>query len=260
MLTIESSAGALVVPSGGSIGFGRAEVDRAPGDRPVELELAADPRLHRRCGTVTVDDAGWDLANEGRWLRLLVVGLDRTGLVHLAPGDRLRVPWHRTRVEVHVGGRTYGFEACHARLGLDSDSSDTSTVARSSSDPLSAGPVPGATVAPVRVDRSAGYFRALVALCEPRLLDPSTGSPATDLEIARRLNQSGAEASRISGKTVERRLDLCRTRFGLKAAGPGGAAGLERRDGRRALVEAALLTATVTPADLRLLEPGVRRG
>ena len=91
-------------------------------------------------------------------------------------------------------------------------------------------------------------------MCEPQLLDPSSSDVATDLQIARRLNRSGRESGRLSGKTVERRLDNCRTRFGLKVTDENGfSVGLERRDSRRQLVEVALLTATVTPEDLRVL-------
>jgi len=167
----------------------------------------------------------------------------------LLPGEGLRVPWVEARVQVFVGERCHEFSTRFLGPGPGSGGATVR------------GDEPGddsddATVVPVRVDRSAGYFRALVALCEPQLLDPTSSEVATDLQIARRLNRAGTEPGRMSGKTVERRLDNCRTRFGLKVTDELGlSSGLERRDSRRVLVEVALLTATVTPADLTVLEP-----
>lgn len=209
----------------------------------VDLVLADDPRLHRHCGTIVVDESGWEIENAGRWLRVRVVSVDRFGVDSVAPGERLRVPWPRVRVQVFAGGRRHEFTVRHVTGEFDEpvrrlDHADD-----------------GITVAPVAVNRATGYFRALVALCEPQLLDPTSNDAATDLEIARRLNRSGFEQGRVNGKAVERRLELCRTRFGLKDQGANGhASGLEPRDARRRLVELALLTGTVTPDDLALLE------
>lgn len=232
------------VPADSTVSFGRVGED-------VDVEVADDPRIHRRCGTIHVTPSGWELSNVGRWLRLRVVGLDRPGFDQLRPGERLWVPWRVARVELHVGDAVHAFEAHH--VGMPIASADQVSAFVGDADRAD---VPDATVTPVRVDRSSGYFRALVALCESQLRDPASGIVATDLEIARRLNRSGRESRRLSGKTVERRLDTARGRFGLKATNDGvGGAGLERRDARRALVDVALLTATVTVADLALLDP-----
>jgi hypothetical protein len=78
-------------------------------------------------------------------------------------------------------------------------------------------------------------------------------------EIARRLTASGRETGRVSPKAVERRLANVRQRLGLAADVPfgGSGAGLEVRDAARRLVDLALRTGTVGPADLALLEaPG----
>ena len=89
----------------------------------------------------------------------------------------------------------------------------------------------------------------------PQPVERSVDVP-TDLAIALRLNRSGAEARRLTGKTVERRLDHCRSRFGLKhVSEDGSSAGLERRDARRVLLDAAIASGTVTLIDLRLLDP-----
>lgn len=238
MLELVGDGWERVVDSGEQLRFGR-------GGGGVELVLADDPRLHRHCGTIEVDDAGWVLRNAGRWLRLRVIGLDRFGVDSMLPGQHLRVPWAEARVQVFAGERCHEFTARHT--ATPADGHDTTAAVDLAEE---------STEVPIRVDRDTGYFRALVALCEPQLLDPSTVTIASDLEIARRLNRSGTERSRLTGKSVERRLDNCRTRFGLKVVDDTGASvGLERRDSRRLLVEVALLTATVTPGDLRVLEP-----
>jgi len=234
------------IEAGERVAFGRTGSDE------VGIGLGDDARLHRRCGSIVVDDHGWELVNDGRWLRIRVVSLDRFGVDSVGPAQRIRVPWPRTRVQVHVGDRSHDFVAEFA-----------------AGDPGASVPQPpggevvadDATAIPVRVDRSSGYFRALVALCEPQLRDPSTSTVATDHEIARRLNRSGRERSTVSGKTVERRLDACRIRFGLKVTDEYGlSAGLERRDARRVLVDVALLTATVTRDDLAVLVPTAGEG
>lgn len=227
---------------GARLTFGRG----GPG---VDEVVADDPRLHRRCGTIVVTDTGWELTNDGRWLRLRVRSLDRSGSDDLLPGQSIVVPWDAARVELHAGPvrhdlvvRWVGARPQRAPAAIVDDSDDRTSV-------------------PVRVDRETAYFRALVALCEPQLRDPTSIDVATDLEIARRLNRAGGEPRRVSGKTVERRLDACRTHFGLKASSDdGGGAGLEVRDARRRLVELALLTGTVTVGDLALLaaEPAER--
>ena len=238
------------VAAGERIAFGRGGVG-------VDVVLADDDRLHRCCGIVTVDETGWDLQNTGRWLRLRIVSLDRFGVDSLLPGQHLRVPWTDSRVQVHVGDRCHEFRALHLGAALampPAPAGGTEASHRRTADDDERDDGDDVTVVPVRVDRASGYFRALVALCEPQLLDPSTTAVATDLQIARRLNSSGLESTRLTGKTVERRLDNCRVRFGLKVVDDlGMSAGLERRDARRVLVDLALLTATVTVRDLVVL-------
>ena len=113
------------------------------------------------------------------------------------------------------------------------------------------------------LDRSAGYFRALVALCEPRLRDPGSDAVASAGEIARRLTASGQEQGRVSQKAVERRLANVRQRLGIGAARTRSAA---RPPGWSCATRPACwwiwccARGTVTRADLALLDPGVRSG
>ncbi|MFN8050592.1 MAG: hypothetical protein U0Q22_04085 [Acidimicrobiales bacterium] len=244
MLELAGDGWSRCLESGDRVRFGRGgSVD----DDDVELVVHDDPRLHRHCGTIDVDDDGWSVANTGRWLRVRVVSLDRAGFDDLRPGDRLRVPWRSARVEIHVGERCHAFTA---RFTSEAEACGPPSDGALSGD----GDGDVGTAAPVRLDRAAGYFRALVALCEPQLRDPSSTEVATDLQIALRLNGLSIETRRVSGKAIERRLDQCRVRFGLKEYDHAGfAAGLERRDARRRLVEAAILSGTVSADDLQVL-------
>jgi hypothetical protein len=233
MLVVEGDGWTREIECGRSVAFGRS------GEAEV-LPLSDDGRLHRQCGVISVAPDGWTIRNTGRWLSIRVSSADRCGVDVLRSGEWLRVPWPSAEVSVCVGAATYGFLA----------RSQVLPVPAAVSPPMSS----ELTEVPVPIDRSAAYFRALVALCEPMLLDPRSSEVPTDLQVAWRLNRSPLEQRRVTGKTVERRLDTCRARFGLKETTEGTSAGLERRDGRRALVELALRTGTVGHRDLLALD------
>ncbi|HVH21510.1 MAG TPA: hypothetical protein VNA11_03545 [Pseudonocardia sp.] len=223
-------------------GPGRSGPSTAP-----HLALSPSPALHAMAGRLNVDATGCTLDNTGRWLRLRVLHLDGVERSDLDPGRGLRIPWARSRVEVAVGAEPLWFELeVPQRAGAPGGVPDAG----------------GDTQRGLGLDRSAGYFRALVALCEPRLRDPGCDAVASAGEIARRLTSSGQERGRVSQKAVERRLANARQRLGIGAADPfgGSAAGLELRDAARVLVDLVLRTGTVTRADLALLDPRVRSG
>lgn len=236
MLEIRTSEERLTVEAGEQCSFGR-------GLDIVDLVLSDDPRIHRLSGTVQADEDGWTLYNDGRWLHLRVSALDRHGHDVLEPGTSLRVPWPRSRVDIVLGSETIGFEVHHLgaqrptprRVDLDSGE--------------------GRTVVPVRINRRSGAFRALVALCEPQLLDSASDALPTNLEIARRLNRSGREERNVTAKTVERRLDYCRERLELKSrADHGSRVGLDFRASRRQLISSAIMVGLVQVSDLAELD------
>ena len=229
---------------GEQLSFGRraAGTDSSDGSSASHLGLSDCTALHACAGRLSVDETGCTLSNTGRWLRLRLVHLDGTERSDLDPGRSLRVPWVRSRIEVAAGTETVGFEL-----------ENPHPVHHPAGDGVAAGD----TEHGLGLDRSAGYFRALVALCEPRLRDPGTDAVAAAGEIARRLTASGREDGRVSAKAVERRLANLRHRLGIGGAHPdgGSAEGLEVRDAARRLVELVLRTGTVTRDDLALLEP-----
>ena len=213
-----------------------------PEESAAHLVLSDSTALHARAGRLEVDGSGCTLSNTGRWLRLRLIHLDGVERSDLDPGRSLLMPWTRSRVEVAAGAETFGFQV--------------EVPQPAGAPPADAGPA-GDTVRGHGLDRSAGYFRALVALCEPRLRDPGSDAVAAAGDIARRLSASGREDGRVSAKAVERRLANVRQRLGVGAADPygGSAEGVEMRDAARQLVDLVLRTGTVTRADLALLEP-----
>lgn len=235
MLEIRTPDGDVTVPAGEQCSFGR-------GLDIVDLVLTDDPRVHRHAGTAVVDESGWTLHNDGRWLHLRVTALDRRAFDVLEPGATLRVPWNRARVDIVVGSDTIGFEAFHSGL------------VRPASRPLAVETGDVRTAIPVEIARNSGAFRALLALCEPRLAESGNPTLPTNQEIALRLNRSGAEDRRVTAKTIERRLDYCRRRLGLKArAADGGQLGVDYRAARQQLVDAAIMAGLVAASDLELL-------
>jgi hypothetical protein len=218
--------------------FGRG----APEDG-VDLTLCDDRRLHRHAGTIGVTDDGWFLTNTGARLRLLVRDRQGVGRDVLEPGEHRLVPWHSTVVEIVLG-------IDRVQLRVDR----TAPIVTTGDRPTTAGGE--VTVEPFELDRGAAYFRTLVALCEPRLVDPHADWLPSDAEVAVRLNLSGREARHATTRGVERRLAYLRQALGLRDTDEiGRSVGLERRHGRAELVEGAIATGIVGVDDLSLLGP-----
>jgi hypothetical protein len=238
VLKIRSGATEHVLDVGDWATFGRA------GESSVDIEVADDDRLHRRLGQFGVAEDGWILRNVGRWLHLHVFDEEGPGNDTVRPGVERRIPWRLSRVELRLGDCSYGLSVRYEGRFRP---------------PLAGGVVGGGasdeTRPTFRLDRRAGYFRALVALCEPGLRPTPVAVVPSNAEIAATLNRCGAEPRCLTAKTIERRLDYCSQLLGLKG-GPGGASGpgLERRDLRARLAEVAVATGSVTALDLAVLD------
>ena len=241
----------VALAAGEAATFGRrVDVDDRP-DEAVHLGLSDNARLHAHAGTVAADQAGWVLTNNGRWLHLRVTEHGGPNRLDLDPGRVVRIPYARCRVEVATGDELVGFDVeCPVLEGLDGDAAATLLVTAAS------------TVGGLGLDRDAGYFRALVALCEPRLRDPQAGDVATVAQIVRTLNRTGLEPEPVTAKAVERRLAHVRRKLAVGGVDPHGvsAAGLEARDASRQLADLVLRTGTVGPGDLDLVAPAGARG
>lgn len=238
--TVHHPGGTVDLGPGQEATFGRSEP--GPGRSGGHIGLSANPRLHGHAGTVAADDAGWTLHNTGRWLHLRVTPAGSADRTDLAPGRSLRVPWSEVHVEVATGDEVVGLTVSCPLLA----DAGTAAATAGGSD----------TVGGLGLDRDAGYFRAAVALCAPRLRDPSSVEVPTVAEVALALTRAPGEQGRVSRKAAERRLAHLRSRVGIGGDDGEGisAAGLEVRDAGRQLVDLLIRTGTVTPADLALLE------
>lgn len=249
LVTIRHGGEAIDRKPGESVSFGRARTAEDVVARDVpHLGLSENPRLHALAGRIDVDDLGWTVTNTGRWLHVRVAEVGTPNRFEVPPGRTVRVPYPDCRMEVTTGDETVGFDVCCPWLGREPRDSRDAAV------PLA---LAGSTVTALGLDRSAGYFRALVALCAPRLRDPQSAEVATEGEIARTLNQLPEEVERVTVKAVERRLANVRRKVGLVASDPygGSVAGLEIRDASQQLADLAIRTGAVTAADLDLIEP-----
>lgn len=251
-VTIRHGSGEIDRKPGEGVTFGRTQgagdevADGLPSDDrpgPPHVALSDNPRLHALAGRIDVDELGWTLTNTGRWLHLRVAETGTANRFELQPGRTVRVPYPACRLEVTTGDETVGLDVTCPWLGREPD------------DTRSAVPLAGSTVGPLGLDRNAGYFRALVALCSPRLRDPQTVEVASEGEIARILNRLPEETERVTLKAVERRLANVRRKVGLAASEPygGSAAGLELRDASRQLADLVIRTGAVTVEDLDLI-------
>jgi hypothetical protein len=247
ILVVDHPGGRRTLRPGDALAFGRSPaVGAAPpaADDEPHLGLSGNPRLHQRAGLIEVDAAGWVLTNTGRWLHLRVIEHDGPNRLDLQPGRAARIPYPRCRVEATTGDESVGFDA-------DCPFLDRTAVPGQPA-------LAGSTVQGLGLDRDAGYFRAVVALCAPRLRDPQSDEVASVGEIVRVLNASPAEPERVTAKAVERRLAHVRRKLGIGAtdAYGGSAAGLEVRDAARVLADLVLRTGAVTTDDLARLDGG----
>jgi hypothetical protein len=196
-----------------------------------------DDRVHRQLAIVSAADDSWTVVNVGRWLVVQLARRDGTGRDEVRPGESRTVGWSATELAVTLGdGERHALE-----IELTAQHADAATLTL---------PSDGPETAAGELRPGTGYFRALVALAEPRL----TGRLATptDAQIALRLNRSGRELRRVGAKTVERRLDYCRERLGLKGS---PAEWDSNRNARDVLAEVAVAAGVVRPHDLAELEP-----
>jgi hypothetical protein len=109
----------------------------------------------------------------------------------------MNIAWSHTRVEILLGDTTVGFDVIAEQHDDDINPAVAEGV--------------GLTVEPFRIDHSAGYFRALVALCATALDGGGLSAAPSNAEIAVRLNASGRERRHLTAKAVERRLQYCST-------------------------------------------------
>ncbi|MFD0659114.1 FHA domain-containing protein [Thermocatellispora tengchongensis] len=197
-----------------------------------------DPAVSRRAGEIAAVGDYWLMSNLSAAKTYVVENPEGGGeFVKIPPGRMgAPIPFEFSRVTLPAVDGTISFlvfapQHVHAPGG---------------------GPRGGAeTVVAFPLDRDAKYFRILVALCEPRLLDPATSRIPTIPEIIDRLPALGLSRTAVGfhiGYLAEKKLHV-------KPPQGEGKADWQRH----ALVSLALRFNLVTADDLALLPPLARR-
>lgn len=210
-----------------------------PRDRPfgigrdADLEVDANPFLHRRLLEIGCINDMWLLTNVGS--RLAVTVTDRGGRMHswLAPGARLPLVFEQTVVVFSAGPTTYEVnvhlsEPLFGELGGQTSSGQT-------------------TIGMTEFTESQKLI--MVVLAEPMLLRDGSGRSdvPTNTKAAERLGWALTRFNRKLDNVCEK-LD----RAGVK--GLRGAPGDHAMNRRARLVEYAIAARLVTRADLALLD------
>ena len=222
--------------------FGRG----LPAGREVAIVLP-DPGISRRAGRLEAAEDYWRLSNFSRDTAYAVENLEGAGeYITVAPG-RLGapVPFEFSRVVLPAMSGTVDFKVFAPQHAyLDKRSS------------------PGTgelTVHPYALDVTAKYFLVLVALCEPRLRDPSDGALPGAGDIAERLRPLES-CQGLTRSAVNYHIDyLAFAKLRLDVGEESGADGNGRTGAKRArLASLALRFGLVREEHLALL-PSRRR-
>ena len=241
---------------GDTADFGRG----APGS-PVPVTLY-DASVSRCAGQITAAEDYWRLSNFSRRVTYVVENLEGAGEhIKVAPG-RLGapVPFEFSRVVLPSRATSASFKVFapqHAYLdGVGPDGIDL-TDGPDSPDPIRGGEQ---TTNPFALDATAKYFLVLLALCEPRLRNASTGAVPGVGELLERLRplESCRDLTRSAANYHIDYLASVKLRLRDDAwTGDGdGLAGGKREE----LVAFALRFDLVREEHLALLPPKGRRG
>ncbi len=200
--------------------------------RSADLSIDDNPHLHRRLGLFHRADGMWWVHNVGSAITIDVVDRNSPSRLALAPGATMALVFEEALLRFTAGSTGY-------ELSVD--------VPLSPPEPATASDGEGApTVTGAELSFTPDQLRCILALAEPRLLDPTTLDLPTNKAAAHRL---GWKLTKFN-----RKLDnVCNKVGGAGVAGLHGAAGALATRRRERLVEFALSSHIVGPADLSLL-------
>lgn len=210
---------------GESSGFGRG----GDGMRVHLLFAAGDRAVARRAGIIESLGYHWRLTNTSGTRTYVVEHTDPvSGFVQVRPGGRgMVIPFETSRVRIPGADREYRFLVLVPEIPFQPP--------RSQSEEHS-------SLAPFGLDPWNGYFRVMVAFCEPRLRDPSCLRIPSTNEVSRRLD---ASVSAVNGQITY----LLEEKLRLPHSGKGP--GVAWR--QRVLVDYALRFGLVTKEHLHVL-------
>lgn len=205
--------------------------------RAADLPIDDNRYLHRVLGRFAHSKGTWWLTNLGSAIPLTVSDAAGPSFARVAPGSTIALSFDSSTVTFDAGGSNYELRVDvvgrtagdDLDLGLDGSPDEITTTA--SSLPL-----------------TDEQHLLLVALAEPRLIDPaSTIDLPTNRHVAARLGWTITK--------YNRKLDgLCRKFAAAGVAGLHGSTDALARDRRVRLVDHAIHAGIVTPADLPLLD------
>lgn len=222
---------------GQEVVFGRGE------GGPVDLVLD-DPGVPRVAGQIRAVDDFWTISNLSRNKTYVVENPEGGGEFIKIPSGRLNapIPYEFSRVILPPGNESLSFLVFAPQHAY---ASPTATV-----------PVTGQeTTSAFSIDETAKYFLILVALCEPRLRDPSSPLIPTVPQIIDRLRGHPACAD-LTRTAVNFHIEyLARNKLRVKAPSKGVKADWQRA----ALVSLALRFDLVRAEHLTLLPRLPRR-
>lgn len=203
--------------------------------RAADLSIDDNQRLHRRLGMFDHADGMWWLHNVGSTLAIDVVDRNSPSKLTLAPGATMALVFEEASLRFRAGATAY-------EINVDVPlRPPTATVA----DP---GDTDGApTVTAAELSFTPDQLRCMLALAEPRLLDPSSDALPTNKAAALRL---GWRLTKFN-----RKLDNVCTKVGAAGvSGLHGDVGALATKRRERLVEYVVSASVLTADDLTLLE------
>lgn len=207
------SIGTHALEPGQSLTFGRGT-----GGVVVDIDVPL-PEVSRLAGTIRAESDYWLLTNASPAVTYVVENLEGAGEHIKVPPCRLEapVPFELSRLLLPTGRDTYDLHVYAPQHGY----ADPEAVVGAAGE---------MTIRPFALDTTAKYFQVLVALCEPRLRDPSSVVIPSSQQVASRLARAG-RGQRVSRSAVDYHINyLAETKLRIKSPGDGSG---ERTDAKR---------------------------
>lgn len=203
--------------------------------RSADLVVDDNPHLHRRLGLFDHADGMWWLHNVGSAVSIDVIDRNSPSRLTLAPGATMALVFEEAVLRFRAGSTSY-------ELGVDVPLSPPETAPSQGQESGEAPTVTGATLT-----FTPDQLRCMLALAEPRLLDPSADTLPTNKTAAARL---GWKLTKFN-----RKLDnVCFKVGNAGVAGLHGDVGSLATKRRERLVDFALSANLVTTQDLSMLD------
>lgn len=227
-----------------TVEFAGEEHPLAPGDELTfgrgatnDIDVDANPQLHRTFGQILHRDGAWWLRNNGRRLEINVADHRSRSTATLAAGAEISLSFASASITFSAGPTSYELTVAQPDLSdtpaeklLDDHTETAMTIDQS------------------RLPLVGDQLLLAVALSEPALR-----SPHAALEIP--ANKSIAHRFGWSTTTFNRKLDrLCKKFARAGVSGLVGSPGQLATDRRRKLVEHLIRSGTITLADLDVLD------